>query len=167
MITKPTLEERREQPFVAIRTQVAIPFGQVLGPLWDEVFGWLDSQGVAPSGAPFIRYLTTDMSKKLDIEVGVPTENVVAGNERISSGAFPAGKYATLIYSGPYEGNGLYNATAALLDWAKENHIVWQQSLKDGTEWWEARLEWYITDPQLEPDPQKWQTELAFLAANQ
>jgi uncharacterized protein YdhG (YjbR/CyaY superfamily) len=37
---------------------------------------------------------------------------------------------------------------------------VWQKPLKDGVEWWEAPLKWYITDPQ------KWQTELAFLVAD-
>jgi hypothetical protein len=30
---------------------------------------------------------------------------------------------------------------------------------------WDARIEFYITDPAVEPDPKKWKTELAFLVA--
>jgi hypothetical protein len=43
----------------------------------------------------------------------------------------------------------------------KENGIVWQTS-EEGKAWG-ARIEAYLTDPAEEPDPQKWQTELAFL----
>jgi effector-binding domain-containing protein len=165
MITKPKLEHRDKQHFAAIRTQVAIPFGKVLGPLWGEVFAWLGSQGIAPAGAPFIRYLTTDMDKKLDIEVGVPVANATSGNDRITAGVFPAGQYATLLYTGPYKGKGLFKATVALLEWAKENNLVWQTSTIDNVEWWGGRIEFYLTDPEKEPDPKKWQTELAFLVA--
>jgi effector-binding domain-containing protein len=165
MITKPRLEHRHEIHYVAIRTQVAIPFGAVLPPLWNEVFAWLRSKSIAPAGAPFIRYLTTDMARKLDLEVGIPVASAVPGERRISAGVFPAGEYAVMVYSGPYEGRGLVNANAALIAWAKDNHIAFQKSSKDGVEWWEARLENYITDPATEPDPQKWQTELAFLTA--
>jgi hypothetical protein len=63
----------------------------VLGPSWDEVNAWLTSKSLTSSGAPFIRYLTTDMSKKLDIEVGVPVANAVSGDDRITAGIFPAG----------------------------------------------------------------------------
>ena len=166
MITKPGLKNRDELHYVAIRTQVDIPFGAVLPPLWNEVFAWLASKGISPSGAPFIRYLTIDMPKTLDLEVGIPVATAVPGEGRICAGVFPAGQYAGLVYSGPYEGNGLVNATIALLDWAKENHIAWQTSTKDNGEWWEARIEFYITDPAAEPDLQKWQTELAFLTAD-
>jgi effector-binding domain-containing protein len=110
-------------------------------------------------------YLTTDMSKKLDIEVGVPVANAVSGDDRITAGVFPAGQYATFLYTGPYKGKGLFKATVALLEWAKENNIVWQTSTLDHVEWWGGRIEFYLTDPEEEPDSKKWQTELAFLVA--
>jgi effector-binding domain-containing protein len=104
------------------------------------------------------------MAQKLDLEVGVPVATPVPGDGRIFAGVFPAGRYAVAVYSGPYE--GLVNATVGFLDWAKQNHIVWQKTMLDNTEWWEGRVEFYITDPASEPDPQKWQTELAFLVAD-
>ena len=165
MVTRPGLEYRSEKYYVAIRKQVSIPFGELLPPLWGEVGAWLAGKGMAPSGVPFIRYLTTDMAKKLDIEVGFPVVTAVPGDERISAGVIPAGRYATLVYSGPYDNEGLVNATAGLLAWAEANHITWQTSIRDQIEWWEARYEFYLTNPAEEPDSQKWQTELAFLVA--
>ncbi len=166
MITQPKVEVRGEQLYAAIRLQVSVPFGAVVVPSNQAVNAWLASRGLAPSGAPFIRYLTTDMARKLDIEIGWPVASAVAGDERISTGVFPAGRYATLNYFGPYDGDGLMKATAALLEWAKENHVTWKTSTIDNIEWWEARIENYLTDPGNEPDPQKWQTELAFLVSD-
>jgi effector-binding domain-containing protein len=164
MLTEPKLENRNKIHYAAIRTQVGIPFGAVLPALWGEVFAWLADKGIAQAGAPFIRYLTTDMARKLDLEVGIPVATHVPGDGRISTGVFPAGRYVVAVYSGPYE--GLVSATAEFLDWAKQSHILWQTTLIDDVEWWEGRVEFYITDPAAEPDPQKWQTELAFLVAD-
>ena len=166
MITNPKIEYRQAQPYAAVRKQVSIPFGNVLGPLWGEVNTWLAGKGLTQSGAPFIRYITTDMARKLDIEVGWPVTSSVTGDEHITTGIFPAGKYAVLTYTGPYKGMGLVKATAALLDWAEKNHVRWQMTNINGVDSWEARLEHYITDPNEQPDSKKWQTELAFLIAD-
>jgi hypothetical protein len=91
MNVEPKLEYRKDQPYVAVRAQVVIPFGELLGGLWGEANAFLVDKGLAPSGPPFIRYLTTDMDKKLDIEVGFPVSNVVVGNDRITTGVFSAG----------------------------------------------------------------------------
>ena len=165
MLTKPKLEQRVEQPYAAIRKQVSIPFGPLLSPMWDEVHAWLVSRNLTPAGAPFIRYLTTDMETKLDIEVGFPVAAAVTGDGRISAGILPAGRYAVLEYTGPYEGDGVFKANVAMMEWAKEQDIVWQISRKDNIEWWVARLEIYLTDSASEPDSNKWQTQLAFLVA--
>ena len=162
MIARPKLEHRREQPYAAIRTAVPIPFGKYLQPLWAEVNVWLKDQGI-PAGPAIIRYLTTDMSTKLDIDVGFVVDRRISGNERILADVFPAGQYATLLYTGSYKGKGIYKATVALLDWAKEKGITWNTSIKNGLEWWNGRVEWYLTDPERESDPKKYQTELAFL----
>ena len=138
MITEPKIEYRHEIYYAAIRVQVPIPFGKVLPPLWSEVRAWLAGKDMAPSGAPFIRYLTIDMPRKLGVEVGFPVATALPGNDRISTGVFPAGRYAVLVYTGPYKGKGLVKATAALLDWAKANNIAWKTSIREGVEWWEA-----------------------------
>jgi len=165
MLSIPKLEDRKEQYYLAIRTAVPIPFGKYLQPLWNEVEAWVKSLDIPASawGPAVIRYLTTDMSTKLDIDVGFAVDRPIVGNDRIIAGVFPAGRYATLLYTGSYRGKGIYKATVALLDWAKENGIVWNTATKNGVEWWNGRAEWYLTDPAQETDMKKYQTELAFL----
>ena len=41
MNVEPKLESRGKQPYLAVRTQVGIPFGEVLPALWEEVAGFL------------------------------------------------------------------------------------------------------------------------------
>jgi len=165
MISEPKLENRDKQHYIAIRTQVPIPFGKYLGPLWEEVNRWSKNQGIVSTGSAIIRYLTTDMSKKLDIDVGFVIDQAVPGDERITVDVLPAGQYATLLYTGPYKGKGIYKATVAILEWAKQNQIVWDTTVKEDAEWWAGRVEWYLSDPAIEADTHKYRTELAFLTA--
>ena len=165
MMTEPELKHRDEQRCAVIRQHVPIPFGPLLGPLWGEVSEWLAGKGMKPAGPPIIRYLTTDMDKGLDIEVGFPIAAAATGSGRVSVVTLPAGRYAVTVHSGPYD--ELVAATAELLAWAEKNGVVWQTSIVDGVEWWAGRIESYPTDPDKEPDPQKWKTELAFLIAEE
>jgi effector-binding domain-containing protein len=103
------------------------------------------------------------MSKELDIDVGFTVDKAVKGDVRITADFLNAGKYATLLYTGPYKGKGIFKATVALLDWAQENKVKWNTSKKKGVEWWNGRAEFYFSDPATEKDPNKFKTELAFL----
>lgn len=164
MLTEPRLEQRAEQPYVAIRRQVTMGgLSTELPPLVGEVFGWMSRHQVAQSGAPFFRYLTMDMAGdgRFVVDVGVPIEAAVPGDGTVIAGAMPAGRYATVMYTGPYD--NLSSAHFALLEWGEANGIAWQTS--DEGRGWGARVEFYISDPVDEPDPQKWQTEVAFLTA--
>src|SRR5262245_7903476 len=54
MITQPRLEQRDEQPYVGIRTQVPTSkFKEIIPQFLDELFAWLGQRGVKPAGAPF------------------------------------------------------------------------------------------------------------------
>ncbi len=165
MLAKPKLEHRPEQPYAAIRMAVPIPFGKYLQPAWNEVSQWLLDKGIAPeaSGPAIIRFFTIDMPAKLEIEVGFAIDRALPGDERIFVDVLPAGQYATLLYTGPVKGKGVYKATVALMEWANENNIAWNTSIRDGVEWWNGRAEFYLTDPAKEPDPKKYRTELVFL----
>ncbi len=163
MTTEPKLERRKKQHYVAIRMAVPIPFGKYLQPAWDEVYDWMKDKGIKPSGPAIIRYLTTDMSKELDIDVGFTVDKAAKGDDRITADVLPAGRYATLLYTGPYKGKGIFKATVALLEWAKENKVKWNTTKKKGVEWWNGRTEFYFSDPSVGKDPKKFKTELAFL----
>src|SRR5690242_394821 len=105
MMTEPKVEDRPAQPYMGVRTlatmdelPTAIPQGL------DTVFAWLGQQGVAPAGPPFIRYHVIDMERQLDIELGVPVAPGVDGDERVAAGVLPAGRYASLVYTGVANG---------------------------------------------------------------
>jgi effector-binding domain-containing protein len=168
MITEPKLENRSDQHYVAIRTQVTMQeLGTgVIPQLHSEVFAWLGKQGVAPSGAPFMRYLVINMMEKLDIELGWPVARALSGTDRMDAGVLPAGRYASLVYIGPYEGDGLIKANAALLDWGAEQGIVWDRWQDEHGDGFGARLESSLKDPGNEPDPAKWETEVAIRLAD-
>jgi hypothetical protein len=138
-----------------------VGFGVRLPPEFHRDMFRLASKGVKPAGAPLWRYLVIDMAAKLEIDVGVPVATPLTGDNRITADTLPAGRYSTLIYTGPYE--GLMQATADLLAWAEKKGVVWDKwPAGSKGEGWRARIENYFTDPRAEPDSTKWQTELAF-----
>jgi len=166
MFTEPKLEDRYEQHYVGIRTQVPMKeLPTVIPQSLGEVFAWLGKQGVAPAGAPFIRYHVINMESKLDVEMGVPVARALSGNDRISAGVHPAGRYASLVYTGVKNG---IEANAALLDWGAKKGLVWDTWEAENGDGFGARYESFLTDPDDEPDQAKWETEVTIrLADNQ
>lgn len=165
MISEPRIEIRAAHPYVAVRMRVTIPFGEYLQPAWTKIHHWLTRRGIS-HGPAIIRYLTTEMSGELDIDVGYVVDQAMRGDDGIIADTLPGGQYATLRYTGPYAGPGVYEANVALVEWAKANGIIWKTSEVDGADWWAGRVEWYLSDPETEPDPEKYQTELTFMVAD-
>jgi effector-binding domain-containing protein len=159
----PEIVTRAEQPYLAIRAQVAMDGIAGFAARFGELFAWLGSHGVAPAGPPFFRYNVIDMDGQLDMEAGVPVATATDGNGVVVAGVVPAGRYATATHVGhPHE---LMMATKELLDWGSAQGLKWDMSAGAGGERWGSRLEIYLTDPSQEPDMNKWETELAFRLA--
>ena len=161
MLARPEVIERSAQPYVAIKAQVTMQtLGTILPPLHGRVFDWLRERRTPPTGPPFWKYDVIDMDRALSVEVGVPVPARVDGDDLILSGLLPAGQYASLRHTG--HPDGLLDATAFLLEWARQQHLTWDLSHDRDGERWGARLEIYETDPAAEPDMTKWTTQLAF-----
>ena len=95
MTQQPQIQPRAAQPYAGIPATVTMDtISTAVDSAFPELFGWLASQGIAPAGPPFIRYLVIDMAGDLQIEVGVPVSAPVAGAGRIKPGVLPAGSYA-------------------------------------------------------------------------
>jgi effector-binding domain-containing protein len=119
-MAEPTLNTRNEQQYVAVAKAVTMDeFGLVPG-LTDDVYGWLEGQGVNPSGPSFVRILTSNMAAKLDIEVGVPVDGAVTGDERMVVESIPQGRYVTLIY-GAADQNDHIQANVQVQAWAADH----------------------------------------------
>ncbi|MEU4196855.1 GyrI-like domain-containing protein [Kribbella sp. NPDC026611] len=165
MNTEPTIIERASQPYVAISAKVRMAeIGTAVPPLSEEVSRWLGMHGVKSSGPAFWRYTVIDMSRYLQIEAGEPTQEPVGGDERVHAGVLPAGRYATLRHIGAPQ--TLIDATGSLLEWADGQGLRWDVSPSPEGERWGCRLEVYHTNPQDQPDMNKWETELAFRLAD-
>lgn len=162
MLSEPTIVDFEPQPYVAIKQTVTMAtIGLELAPLAGEVFGWLGAHGVPPAGPPFWRYDVIDMTGKLVVEVGVPVGEPVEGDGRVSAGTIPSGRYAMATFIG--HPDGLQGATATLLAWATTNGLTWDVTkMPSGEEVWGSRVEFYDSDPAVEPDMTKWHTRLAF-----
>lgn len=166
MITDPTITERPAQPYAGIRVTCPMrAIGQTAPPAIGELFGWLGRRGAEPAGAPFFRYDVINMEGDMRLTVGVPVAKPVEGDDRVEAGTLPAGRFATLTYTGPVKGKGLYNATKSLLEWGAANDVKWDRHDTEAGDAWACRLEIYETDPDEEPDTSKWVTQLAFKLA--
>jgi len=149
MSSAPEIETRAEQPYVAVRAKVTMGEIAAFARRFGEVFGWLDSHGLVPAGAPFFKYNVIDMARELEMEAGVPVATATDGDDQIVAGVLPAGRYATLTHVGhPSE---LMAATKALLDWAAEQGLTWDVTPSEDGDRWACRLENYLTDPEQEP----------------
>ena len=160
MQAEPEVQQRPAQVYAGIPATVTMAtFPQAADTGFPEVFGWLAEHGITPAGPPFIRYHVIDMAAELEIELAVPVDAPVAGSGRVRSGLLPGGRYVTLLHTGHYD--GLMGANAALQDWAAQQGITLASSPDHRS--WPGRVEYYLTDPSAEPDPARWQTEVAFL----
>jgi len=162
MLSTPKTEQRKEKHYAAIRATVSMnEIPTVLPPLIPEVSAWLKKNNITPDGPPFFQYLRMDNNNQFLSEVGFPVKEPVKGDSRVRSGSFPAGTYATLTYTGDYK--HMKSAHMALDKWIKENGLKEKHRVNaEGAEWG-TRTELYITDPQQEPDPEKWVTIISYL----
>jgi len=147
IISGPKIDERTEQPYMGIRTQVPMSgMSKVVTKLFKEMNAWARKQGVEFAGAPFLRYHVIDMEGDMDIEAGIPVKSPLKDDGYVRAGILPAGRYASLVYTGSgYSGNKV------LVEWAKTNGIAWDRWDDAKGDAFCARYESYLTDPKIEP----------------
>jgi hypothetical protein len=162
MPEEPSVTKRDAQPYVAIATAVTMEGFDVVEGLTDEVFAWLQTNGVATSGSPFVRIVTSDMSAELDIEVGLLVDTPPAGDERFIVGSIPGGSYVTLFYS-PTNDHDHYQANVDLQAWAANEGLEWAIDRTSGVDVWLGRFQFFRTDLSSEGHPV---FELTYKVAN-
>lgn len=165
MTAQPRIEDRPEQHYAGIRALVTMQTIASIADRLPEIFGWLGARGIEPAGAPFFRYHLIDMEQQLDVEAGVPVAAAPTGDGEILTGVLPAGRYATVTHVG--HPDDLVRVTGELLGWAAEHGLRWDMAETDRGQRWGCRLEVYKTDPEVEPDMARWETELAFRLADE
>ena len=141
---------------VTLRTTAASPtavvaqattwdeFPRVWGLLLDEVYAFVRAGGTTQTGHNVMLYLD-DVP---NVEVGVQVAGSFVGSGRVTPSELPAGRVATTVHRGAYDGLGA--AHAAVHAWcAAHEHVL------TGTRW-EIYGDW-------REDPRELETEVSYL----
>ena len=119
----------------------------VMGPAITEIMSIITAQGAAITG-PCFSYHPKRPTDIFDFEVGFPVSRPITAAGRVKMSKLPAVKVVRTIYQGGYEGLGA--AWSEFCQWTEAEGLNVQESL------WEC----YLTDPESNPDPDTWRTEL-------
>lgn len=148
MINAPQIVQTEAQDTAVIRFNIPREEMQVvMGPAIDEVMVAIAAQGLAPAGPVFAHHFRMDPDV-FDFEIGVGVERPVAASGCVMPGQLPAETVARTVYHGPYE--GLPEAWGEFMAWIQTGGYEPAPNL------WERCL----TNPEAEPDPATWRTEL-------
>jgi effector-binding domain-containing protein len=157
------VEQRPKRTYVGIR--VITPFRGMLkvrDELLQELREWIEESDTETIGHGFLRLHVIDMDGPMDIEVGVVTREPSDHEGRVSSGVLPAGRYATLRYTGA---SGR-RPNGAVIDWAHDNGLEFDRRDVPEGDLFACRYEAYLTDPKVEPLKKNREIELGFKLAN-
>ena len=125
-----------------------------------RVSGWLTGRGAELAGAPFFRFNSVDMEGESEVEAGIPVVSMPEPKGDVGVAVLPRGRYVTVTHAG--HPDQLFGVITAVREWAEREGLEWDMT----AERWACRLESYLTDLRVEPDPSKWEIELAFRLAD-
>ena len=140
----------KEQPTVAMRARVKVEdMSSFLGRAFSTVAEHIQRTGLDYAGPPYGRYAPIDGNfAEFDVEAGFPVSGTPVAEGDVVVSALPGGEVAVVEYFGPYD--AMTPAYKALMDWVEE-----RDSEVTGAAW-----EVYYSDPDEEPDPTHWRTEI-------
>ena len=163
------------QPILGIRvTTTTDKLASIMGPLFGEVYGYVQQSGQQPAGMPLSIYhrmeggpqvdpegshedcsddaegTHAEGGHEMDVECAMPVAAPMAGSGRVQPSELPACTAATVTHLGPY--HDLPKTWSALTQW------MGSQGLQPASAPWEI----YVTDPGAEPDQSKWRTDIFF-----
>ncbi len=148
MIDTPQIVQTTTQAIAFIHLTVTLDEMQkVFGPAIGELFSALAAQGISPAGPVFAHHLRGP-TDTFDFELGVAVSAPATVAGRVQPGQWPAMRVARTVHHGPYE--GLPEAWGEFMDWIET------QGHTPAPDLWEC----YLNNPDSEPDPANWRTEL-------
>ena len=77
--------------------------GEVMGPLFGEVYGCIQRSGQEPAGMPFAIYHSMDGGIRSTSNVVCSVVSPMESVGRVQAGELPAGTVATVTHMGPYD----------------------------------------------------------------
>ncbi len=156
-IGKPKIEKRPKLTYMGMRA--IAPFkgmSKEIRKLANEVNAWVAEKKIKTAGPPFLRYHVIDMRGSMDISFCVPVKKALPDDGNIKADFVPAGKYASLIYSG-----GGIAGNRALIEWVRAQGLDFDRWDTEQGDNFRGRYETFLTDPKIKPRRSKWQIEVA------
>ncbi len=146
------IQERVPRPAFAIRLHTTVEeIPATMAVALPEAWEAAEALGLDPDGPPYARYLSDlgETTRDLDYEAGIQLpEPAPAAHGRAVPVELPGGPVAVAWHIGPYDTLG--QTYAALMLW------IGNQGRTVAGPMWEV----YWTDPESEPDPARWRTEV-------
>jgi hypothetical protein len=161
-IGKPKIDRRPKQVYMGIRT--IAPFkgmSKVITAIGKELNAWGSEHQVKTARPPFLVYHVIDMRGFMDITFAVPVRKALPDDGIVKAGELPAGRYASLIYSG-----GGIAGNRALIEWVCAQGLAFDRWDTEQGDNFRGRYETYLTDPKVEPRKSRWQIEVAIKLAD-
>ena len=137
----------RQHTAVVKRTCQPDGISTAMGEGFQEVFAALGRAAVTPAGPVFARYFTFG-PEAIEFECGAIVAAPFNGDGEVQPGELGGGDAVVGIHVGPYD--TLHETYSAMQAWMTE------QGKRPASSMWEV----YLTDPEQEPDPSRWQTEI-------
>jgi effector-binding domain-containing protein len=137
-------------PQEAAIVRVTAPVAQLpaeIGGALREVAERMSAAGVALAGPPFTRYPALG-SGTVTAECGFPVLRPAPAVGRVEPSRLPGGRAASIVHLGPYE--------TLDLTYAQLQQVLDASALHAAGPMWEV----YWTDPEMEPEPARWRTEI-------
>lgn len=148
MIETPQITHTEAQETAVIRLKIPkAAMQEAFGPAVGELMAAASEQGVEVVGPVFAHHFRMDPAV-FDFEVGVPVARPLAPMGRVEASSLPAMKVARTTYRGPYE--GLPQAWGRFHEWLERERLRWRSDV----------VERYLVQPDSDPDPAHWRTEL-------
>jgi effector-binding domain-containing protein len=125
--------ERRPTACIRVTTTkdaIGGAFGEALSKVGEE----LGRLGATPAGPPYARYFRWS-DDGVDMEIGFPVSEPIAGGGRVLAGELPGGEVARMVHVGPYD--GMSETYEALEGWIRS------QGREPGDAPWEVYLRSY------------------------
>jgi effector-binding domain-containing protein len=125
-----------------------------------KLFSHIAEHKLKQNGAAFYNYRRINMAETLDVEAGIPVSRQGQDTNTVKFGTLPGGRFVGLTWHG--HPDKLEPVTGLMIGWTRQTQTpLDMEELPDGDHF-ACRLEIYETDPDEEPDMEKWVTHLAF-----
>ncbi|TVR70230.1 MAG: AraC family transcriptional regulator [Sphaerobacteraceae bacterium] len=122
----------------------------------------VQNQGIHPASPLFYRYRRMgDQHAPFALEIGFALEDKTHVEGELLLSAMEPGTYVTYLHRG--HPDQLFEVDPLIREWAANEGIEFSITDENGYEAWTGRYEFFLTNPDDEPDPNNWEIKLAWL----